>query len=294
MSKSLSKIGINDGNGNAVEGKLNKDAIVVGAQAFRNCVKLKKITLYNVYAIGEKAFDGCTALESADLRNLRNTGASAFQSCASLKTVQMNEHTKLSYAMFAGSGLESVTLYEKTELPNYLFANCYELDCSGLKILDLNSSDFCVLHWLTVLLENREFDIPSALAFDAKEYLLANFAVDYSSVDAIIVYRADDSYFSFAQDFINGTISYRQLNNAMLLGKLGNQFVLKSREAFDRIHFIGYEPAESRLWYAKKMFRDQTARREYFDIEKNRRQKGDIYITQIMDEEMKSDDTRLR
>lgn len=174
------------------------------------------------------------------------------------------------------------------------FANCYELDCSGLKILDLNSSDFCVLHWLTVLLENREFDIPSALAFDAKEYLLANFAVDYSSVDAIIGYRADDSYFSFAQDFINGTISYRQLNNAMLLGKLGNQFVLKSREAFDRIHFIGYEPAESRLWYAKKMFRDQTARREYFDIEKNRRQKGDIYITQIMDEEMKADDSRLR
>ena len=138
LNKSLSKIGINDGNGNAVEGKLNKDAIVVGAQAFRNCVKLKKINLSNVYAIGEKAFDGCTALESADLRNLRNTGASAFQSCTSLKTVQMNEHTKLSYAMFAGSGLESVTLYEKTELPNYLFANCYELKRVEIKNSLLN------------------------------------------------------------------------------------------------------------------------------------------------------------
>ena len=174
------------------------------------------------------------------------------------------------------------------------FANCYELDCSNLKFLNLNSPEFGVLHWLTILLENREFDIPSALSFDAMEYLLANFSVDYQCCDAIIGYRADDSYFSFAQDFLNGTISYRQLNNAMLLGKLGHQFVLKSREAFERIQFTGYESAEARLWYAKKMLRDQTARREYFDIERNKRQKGDIYITQIMDEEMKADDSRLR
>ena len=36
-------------------------------------------------------------------------------------------------------------------------ANCYELDDEGLKILDLNADDFCILHWLTILLENREF-----------------------------------------------------------------------------------------------------------------------------------------
>ena len=57
----------------------------------------------------------------------------------------------------------------------------------------------------------------------------------------MIGYRADDSYFSFAQDFINGTISYRQLNRAMHLGKLGQQFVLKSKKAFERIAFEGYE-----------------------------------------------------
>ena len=93
------------------------------------------------------------------------------------------------------------------------YANCYEIDCDGLRILDLNAPEYCILHWLTVLLQNREFDIPSGLALEAKEYMLAHFAVDYESYDAIIGYRADDSYFSFAQDFINGTISYRQLNN---------------------------------------------------------------------------------
>ncbi len=174
------------------------------------------------------------------------------------------------------------------------YANCYELDCEGLQILDLNGAEYCILHWLAVLLKNREFDVPSGLALEAKEYILNNFRVNYLNYDAIIGYRADDSYFSFAQDFINGTISYRQLNNAMHLGKLGKQFVLKSKLAFDRIRFIGSEAVDSNTWYAKKMLRDKTARREYFNVERSKRQRGDLYITQIMDEEMKADDLRLR
>lgn len=174
------------------------------------------------------------------------------------------------------------------------YANCYEIDCTDLTILDLNDENYCMLHWLSVLLQNREFDVPSGLALEAKEYIIKNFPVDYESYDIIIGYRADDSYFSFAQDFINGTISYRQLCNAMKLGKLGQQFVLKSSKAFERIKFTGYEIADSEEWYAKRMNRDRSARREYFDVERNKRQRGDLYITQIMDEEMKSDDSRLR
>ncbi|MCI9161324.1 MAG: DUF3990 domain-containing protein [Anaerotruncus sp.] len=174
------------------------------------------------------------------------------------------------------------------------YANCYELDCDELSVLDLNGTAFCLLHWLAVLLENREFDVPSGLALEAKDYIRTNFSVDYQSCDAIIGYRADDSYFSFAQDFINGTISYRQLNNAMHLGKLGQQFVLKSRQAFERIQFTGYEVAESKEWYAKKILRDKSARREYFSAERGRRQRGDLYIMQIIDEEMIPGDPRLR
>jgi hypothetical protein len=174
------------------------------------------------------------------------------------------------------------------------YANCYSIDCDGLKILDLNSEGYCILHWLGVLLENREFDIPSGLALEAKEYILSHFSVDYKSYDVIIGYRADDSYFSFAQDFINGTISYRQLGNAMHLGKLGQQIVLKSKKAFEQITFKGYEVAASDEWYLKKMQRDKSARREYFDVERNKRMRGDIYITHILDEEMKADDPRLR
>jgi len=62
----------------------------------------------------------------------------------------------------------------------------------------------------------------------------------------------------------------------MKLGTLGTQFVLKSKKAFDAIHFQGYEIADSEQWFSKKEVRDKTARRQYFDVEKNKRQRGDL------------------
>lgn len=174
------------------------------------------------------------------------------------------------------------------------YANSYEIDTNGLKILDLQDKKYCILHWLAILLENRTFEIKAPLALEGREYLLKHFMVDYKNYDIIIGYRADDSYFSFAEDFLNGAISYRQLNNAMRLGKLGLQFVLKSKEAFARLKFLGYELASKKEWYAKRFNRDMQARKEYFDVERNKRQKGDLYITQILDEEMKSGDERLQ
>lgn len=174
------------------------------------------------------------------------------------------------------------------------YANKYQIETKGLNILDLNDSKFTFLHWLTILLQNRSFDMPSVLATEAKEYLISNFSISLDNVDIVIGYRADDSYFSYAQDFINGTISYRQLCNAMKLGKLGQQFVLRSKKAFDRIEYLGYEIASANEWYPKKELRDKIARSDYFNVEKNKRQKGDLYITTILDEEIKPNDPRLR
>ena len=174
------------------------------------------------------------------------------------------------------------------------YANIYDLNMDGLTILNLNDSDYCILHWLSVLLQNREFEISSMLANEAKEYLTKYFLPDYSSTDIIIGYRADDSYFSFAQDFLNGTISYRQLSAAMRLGKLGQQIVLKSEKAFSQLTFVDAEITMAEEWFAKKQFRDKRARSEYFNTRTNKRQRDDLYILQILDEEMTADDERLR
>ena len=174
------------------------------------------------------------------------------------------------------------------------FANQYTIDTDSLSVLNLNEPRFCILHWLAVLLENRQFTVTAPLALQAREYILSVFHVDYRDADCMIGYRADDSYFAFAQDFINGAISYRQLNHAMHLGKLGQQFVLKSQKAFDRITFVQCHNVSGSEWYEKRMARDRSARNDYLNIERYRVLPGDLFMPQIISEEMTPDDPRLQ
>lgn len=174
------------------------------------------------------------------------------------------------------------------------YSNEYSIDFDGLELIDLQDERFCILHWIAILLENRTFTIDSPLAAEARDYLTSTFAVPYRQADAIIGYRADDSYFAFAQDFLNGTISIRQLGNAMRLGKLGLQVVIKSERAFERLEFEGEKPVFANTWYPRKEQRDREARSAYFDRERNGRKPGDLFIGQIIDEGVTADDPRVR
>ena len=91
------------------------------------------------------------------------------------------------------------------------YANHYQLDYSGLSVLNLNAPEYNILNWLAILLENRKFNVADGLPQRAKTYLQENFKVDYKKYDVIIGYRADDSYFSYAGDFVNGTLSLADL-----------------------------------------------------------------------------------
>ena len=174
------------------------------------------------------------------------------------------------------------------------WANVYSLEDGDLTVLNLNSGQYCILHWLAVLLENRQFETEYGLPSEAKSYLTTRFAVPYKEADVIIGYRADDSYFTFAQDFISGTISYSQLATAMRLGHLGDQYVLKSRKAFDRIEYVESCPASRSDWLERKTSRDHAARQEYLGTLRHRRIPGDLRIDRIIDEGIGPDDERLR
>lgn len=174
------------------------------------------------------------------------------------------------------------------------FINRYELDMDGLVVVNLESPEFCTLNWLAVLLANRHFDIRAPLAREARAFLLEHFAVDLSRADVVEGYRADDSYFTFAQDFISGSISYRQLCTAVRLGELGHQVMVKSPRAFDRLRFVDAEQALREDWLARRAARDRDARSRYFDGARNSRMPGDLFIMTIIDEGMEADDERLR
>lgn len=172
------------------------------------------------------------------------------------------------------------------------YANQYELDLSGLKVLNLSDEQYTVLHWLALLVDNRRFYNLSPMARRGIEWLKSEYLLDITAYDVIIGYRADDSYFSFARAFISNTISVEQLAYAMRLGKLGEQIVLKSPKAFEQLRFIRYEQAENAMFYARRMERDERARADY----RSELERGGLngrFIRELMRHGGKADDTRI-
>lgn len=173
------------------------------------------------------------------------------------------------------------------------FANEYELETDSLSIMNLSDARYHILNWLAILLENRTFVIERGLVLTAKDYILSEFLPEYKNADVIRGYRADDSYFSFASAFLNNTITLEQLGKAMKLGKLGEQVVLKSKRSFAQLKYSRAILADNQIYYPKKAARDRSARESFREERMNTVLEG-IYVIDIVRNNWKNDDPRLR
>ena len=118
----------------------------------------------------------------------------------------------------------------------------YDVDLTNLNILRLNTDkDEDVLRWLSILAKHRFSRRDREANKGALEWLESRFPVDVSAFDLVIGYRADDAYFTYSLDFVRNQLSLEKLKEAMLLGRLGLQYVLISKEAFKRIKMTRYE-----------------------------------------------------
>ncbi len=175
------------------------------------------------------------------------------------------------------------------------YANEYLLDLEGLNVLDLSDKKYNILNWIALLLQYR---IPKGLNPNdeqARDYIINNFSVDLTDIDVIIGYRADDSYFSFARDFVKNAITVSQLSRAMELGKLGIQVVLHSEKAFEQLTYVNSTIAENETYYTKRVARDLQAREEYQNTTRNIKvDKDDLFIMDIIRQEVKNDDSRIQ
>ena len=171
------------------------------------------------------------------------------------------------------------------------FANRYILDAEYLNILNLNSPDYTILNWIAVLVEHRLFSIKTPVACRAKKYLIDNFGINVNAYDLITGYRADDSYFDYAESFLNNAISVEQLAKAMRLGKLGEQVVLKSKFAFSKIQYEGFNVAEKEEFYVLRKSRDDEANQLYLEMLEE--ESDGLYIQDIIRGGIKNDDPRI-
>lgn len=171
------------------------------------------------------------------------------------------------------------------------FSNKYTLDTEYLKILNLNSPEYTILNWIALLIEHRLFAIKTPVARRAKQYLIDNFSINVNAYDLITGYRADDSYFDYAEAFINNGITVEQLARAMKLGKLGEQIVLKSKFAFSKINFEGFDVAQKDTYYVLRKSRDDDANKMYLEMLEE--ESDGLYIQDIIRGGITNDDPRI-
>lgn len=174
------------------------------------------------------------------------------------------------------------------------YCNVYALQAEGLRTIDLNGSGYHILNWIAVLVQNRVISRKTSIAQEAEKYLLKYFVPDISSADIIRGYRADDSYFAYARDFLNNALSVQQLNAAMHLGELGEQVVLKSKQSFQRIKFVEARPV-SEIFREQREARDKRARDTYLATRgmSAPATKNGLYMLDIMRRELTDDDAPL-
>ena len=151
------------------------------------------------------------------------------------------------------------------------FVNSYDFDTEELKVLNLLDGTH------------------------TRDYLIDHYSIDLTGYDVVIGYRADDSYFQYAESFVSNTLPLRSLNKALKLGKLGEQTVVISQKGFDRLHFVNAYPVSKSVYYPKFLDRDTKARDTYRkEIKKSKSYRDDIFVLDILREEMSNDDPRIQ
>ena len=184
--------------------------------------------------------------------------------------------------------------YHYNDIISYKEVDTWE-KLDSLNILNLLDGKYNILHWMALLLKNRTFRLSNEIAIDACDYIIENFSIDLKAYDVIIGYQADDSYFSFAESFVQNGLPLRSLNEALHLGRLGTQTVLISEKSFRNLTFDGADFADKTVYYPKFIARDSNARETYRKEIRNRHSyKNDIFVLDILREEMKDNDSRIQ
>lgn len=108
----------------------------------------------------------------------------------------------------------------------------YILDCSDLKILDLQEAG--ILVWLAELMKHRDADQSRRYQVLAPKFI-EKYQVDTETCDVIKGWRANASYFYIAKSFVRDEIDLEILPELLFLGDLGVQYCLKSSKAYENI-----------------------------------------------------------
>ena len=173
------------------------------------------------------------------------------------------------------------------------YVNHYQLNPNGLQILDLTDANYSILNWLAVLVQYRIFDLNLPITDQAITYLTKHFLPNLAKADIIIGYRVDDSYFAFVENFLNNTISLRELALALKLDEDNKQIVLKTSKAIENLTFTDSTIADYRTHYYQRCQRDEKLRLKFAQRDKTLKY-DDLFILEMVRKEVSYDHPRLQ
>lgn len=100
----------------------------------------------------------------------------------------------------------------------------------------LKLDDFGPMAWVAEVIANR--GVTSAIAREFSGEFVKRYKVNTLNADLIVGYRADDSYGDVIEAFMSGEITVEEVKRLFYKGELGEEYFIKSRNAFDCLKFI--------------------------------------------------------
>jgi hypothetical protein len=142
--------------------------------------------------------------------------------------------------------------------------------CTVAPILDLTTYE--PAYWLAALAKYRYGSRETRIRRESRLAFMQMFSVDCEKYELIKGWRADDRYFAYLSDFLGGAISYEAVVQAMKLGNLGQQIVIKGANAYaqkkqvDKFVIAGDEYLRFQNLYLEKERQANLALTEIRDI----------------------------
>ena len=162
------------------------------------------------------------------------------------------------------------------------WVHTYDIDIDKLNVYNLLNDD--ILYWLAQLYKFRILDSLSEVEKDRLEKFQSIFYKDLTGYDIIIGWRADDSYFRYARDFLSGRIYKSTLEEAIKLGKLGIQYFIQSKDAIESLKIIKEPLKVDEAYRHKYIKRDKIAKNEYeLKLDNNKYKTEKLTIDMILD-----------
>lgn len=166
--------------------------------------------------------------------------------------------------------------------------NAYSLrkeQFDNFKILDLtDGTKNSVLNWLAILMHFRTLNNALVKRYGQILTWLEKFYIDVDNYDVIKGYRADDAYFRFPINFIEGQLSYDDLKKAFELGSLGIQYAFISEKAIKSLKFEKTIDCED--YFIGHYFKNvQKATQEYNELLLKEQDKNKTYVFDLMRKE---------